>query len=179
MPTSPLFSVTTWRPAGAVRRCSLNGVAAPVVYMFATQLNFQIPPGFPLGPAALQINNGFVSVVSGDARRSTARARGDQHAAIRRERGFQPCWYGLIDTVNPGDVVSVQVSNVDSGIATSPGSVTVTLSGIPMAVQSVTPTGGGTYQVTFAVTQSFGGWQVPLVVSINGSPSLAIQVTAR
>jgi len=53
------------------------------------------------------------------------------------------------------------------------------LSGVPMAVQSVTAAGGGAYQVTFAVTQSFAGWQVPLVVCLDGSPSLATQITAR
>jgi hypothetical protein len=34
------------------------------------------------------------------------------------------------------------------------------------------------FQIQFAVTQSFAGWQVPLVVLVDGSPSLAIQVIA-
>jgi uncharacterized protein (TIGR03437 family) len=162
---------------GSGAQVLLNGVAAPVVYASATQLNFQIPPGFPLGPAALQINNGFVSgfpvMLEVDSAPAVISMPPSGASAISNAAG------AAIETVNPGDVVSVQVSNVDPAIATSPGSVTVTLSGIPMSVQSVTPLGGGTYQVTFAVTQSFGGWQVPLVVSVNGSPSLAIQVTAR
>jgi hypothetical protein len=81
--------------------------------------------------------------------------------------------------VNPGDVVSVQVTNVDPGIVSAPSRVAVTLSGVPMAVQSVTSVSGGAYQIQFAVTQSFAGWQVPLVVLVDGSPSLAVTVTAR
>jgi len=75
--------------------------------------------------------------------------------------------------------VSVQVTNVDPGIVNAPNRVAVTLSGVPMAVQSVTAVGGGVFQIQFAVTQSFAGWQVPLVVCVDGSPSLAIQVVAQ
>jgi len=71
------------------------------------------------------------------------------------------------------------VTNVDPGIVNAPSRVAVTLSGVPMAVESVTAVGGGVFQIQFAVTQSFAGWQVPLVVSVDGSPSLAIQVIAR
>jgi hypothetical protein len=46
-------------------------------------------------------------------------------------------------------------------------------------VLSITAAGGGVFQIQFAVTQSFAGWQVPLVVLVDGSPSLAMQVTAR
>jgi hypothetical protein len=86
---------------------------------------------------------------------------------------------GAPEVVSPGQVVSVQVTNVDPGIVSAPNRVAVTLSGVPMAVQSVTAVGGGVYQITFAVTQSFAGWQVPLVVLVDGSPSLAIQVIAQ
>jgi IPT/TIG domain len=43
-------------PNGAV--VTLNGVAAPVLYSSSDQINFQIPPGTPVGPATLQLNNG-------------------------------------------------------------------------------------------------------------------------
>jgi uncharacterized protein (TIGR03437 family) len=84
-----------------------------------------------------------------------------------------------VQAVNPGDVVTVQVTNVDAGIVTTPSRVMVTLSGVPMAVLNVAAVGGGVFQIQFAVTQSFAGWQVPLVVLVDGSPSLATQVTAR
>jgi len=155
----------------------LNGVAMPVLYASPYQINFQIPSNFPVGPATLQVNNGSVNalpiylqidgspaVISGPPSGTSAGSNGSAGAAM---------------VVNPGDVTSVQVSNVDPGIVNAPNRVSVTISGVPMAVQSVTAAGGGMYTVQFAVTQSFAGWQVPLVVSVDGSPSLAIQVIAR
>jgi uncharacterized protein (TIGR03437 family) len=76
-------------------------------------------------------------------------------------------------------VVSVQVTNVDPGIVSAPNRVQVTFSGVPMPVLGVTAAGAGVFQIQFAVAQSFAGWQVPLVVTVDGSPSLAVPVTAR
>jgi uncharacterized protein (TIGR03437 family) len=156
----------------------LDGVAAPIVYASPTQINFRIPPGFPLGPAALQVNNGNVSgfplMLQVDASPAVISVPASATASPLSNASGVP-----VQTVNPGDVVSLQVTNVDPGIVTSPNRVAVTLSGVPMAVQSVTAQGGGVFQIQFAVTQSFAGWQVPLVVLVDGSPSLAIQVTAR
>jgi hypothetical protein len=84
-----------------------------------------------------------------------------------------------LQTINPGDIVSVPVTNVDAGIVTAPSRLQITLSGVPMPVVSVTPVSATVFQIQFAVTQSFAGWQVPLVVCVDGSPSLAIPVTAR
>jgi hypothetical protein len=41
------------------------------------------------------------------------------------------------------------------------------------------PASSGVFQIQFAVTQSFAGSVVPLVVYVDGSPSLSIPVTAR
>jgi hypothetical protein len=114
-------------------------------------------------PIYLQID-GSPAVISGPPSGTSAGSNGSAGAAM---------------VVNPGDVTSVQVSNVDPGVVNAPNRVSVTISGVPMAVQSVTAAGGGMYTIQFAVTQSFAGWQVPLVVSVDGSPSLAIQVIAR
>jgi uncharacterized protein (TIGR03437 family) len=162
-------------PAGA--QVLLNGQPAPVLYASPTQINFQIPSGFPVGPATLQVNNGSANayplylqidtspaVISVPPPASGATANGSNAA---------------VETVTPGEIVSLQVTNVDPGIVNAPSRVAVTLSGVPMAVESVTAVGGGVFQIQFAVTQSFAGWQVPLVVSVDGSPSLAIQVIAR
>ena len=155
----------------------LNGVSAPVVYASPNQINFQIPTGFALGPATLQVNNGAVSA-------NPVYIQVDNSPAVIADSLFVSAGTGngaggAVETVNPGDVVSVPVTNVDPGIVNAPSRVSVTLSGVPMAVQSVTAAGSGVFQVQFAVTQSFAGWQVPLVVSVDGSPSLAIQVIAR
>jgi uncharacterized protein (TIGR03437 family) len=155
----------------------LDGAAAPILYASPTQINFQIPPGLPLGPAALQLNNGSVSgfpvMLQVDASPAVISVPASAPSAVSDAAG------NAVSVVNPGDVASVQVTNVDPGIVNAPNRVAVTLSGVPMAVQNVTAVGGGAFQIQFAVTQSFAGWQVPLVVLVDGSPSLAVQVTAR
>jgi uncharacterized protein (TIGR03437 family) len=154
---------------GSTAQVLLNGQAAPVLYASPTQINFQIPPGYPVGPTTLQVNNGSVNAYPVYLQIDSAPAVISPPASAA----------SVLQVVNPGDVVSVQVTNADPGIVNAPNRVAVTLSGVPMAVQGVTSLGGGVFQIQFAVTQSFGGWQVPLVVLVDGSPSLAIQVTAR
>jgi uncharacterized protein (TIGR03437 family) len=155
----------------------LNGVAAPVLYASPTQINFQIPAGFPVGPATLQVSNGSANAYPVYLQIDSSPAVIDvpPPASSTASNGSN----AAVETVTPGQVVSVQVTNVDPGIVNAPNRVAVTLSGVPMAVQSVTAVGGGVFQIQFAVTQSFAGWQVPLVVCVDGSPSLAIQVIAQ
>ena len=154
----------------------LNGQTVPVLYASPYQINFQIPASFPVGPATLQVNNGSVSAypVYLEIDSSPAVIEMPPPASNAAPSGSNTA----VETVSPGQVVSVQVTNVDPGIVNAPNRVAVTLSGVPMAVQSVTAVGGGVFQIQFAVTQSFAGWQVPLVVLVDGSPSLAIQVIA-
>jgi hypothetical protein len=89
---------------------------------------------------------------------------------------------------NPGDILSVQVTNVDPSVAGAPNRVQVRISGVLMTVLGVTqiaaaPTGQAAstavLQIQFADTQSFGGSQVPLVVAVDGSASAAVTITAR
>ena len=126
-------------------------------------------PVYPVGPATLQVNNGSVSAYPVYLQIDSAPAVIGAPASAA----------SALPVYNPGDVISVQVTNVDPTIVNAPNRVAVTLSGVPMAVQGVTSLGGGVFQIQFAVTQSFAGWQVPLVVLVDGSPSLSIQVTAR
>jgi uncharacterized protein (TIGR03437 family) len=146
---------------------SLNGGPMTVLYSSANQINFQIPAGFPSGPATLLVNNGatnaFPVYVQIDSPPAVINAPPSSTA----------------QAVNPGDIVSLQVTNVDPGIVSSPSRVQVTLSGVPMSVLGVTALSSTVFQIQFAVTQSFAGQQVPLVVCVDGSPSLAIQVTAK
>jgi len=154
----------------------LNGVAAPVLYASPTQINFQIPSGFPVGPATLQVSNGSVSAypLYLEIDSSPAVIAVPLAAGVTATAGSN----AAVETVTPGQVASVQVTNVDPEIVNAPKRVAVTLSGVPMAVQSVTAVGGGVFQIQFAVTQSFAGWQVPLVVLVDGSPSLSVPVIA-
>ena len=155
----------------------LNGQAVPVLYGSANQINFQIPSGFPTGPTTLTVNNGSVSALPIYVQVDNPPAVID--VAAGAPTGISNAAGMAVQTVNPGDIVSLQVTNVDPSIVNNPSRVRVTISGVPMSVLSVTAVTAAVFQIQFAVTQSFAGWQVPLVVSVDGSPSLAIQVTAR
>jgi uncharacterized protein (TIGR03437 family) len=163
--------------SGSSAQVLLNGVAMPVLYASDSQINFQIPSGFPVGAATLQLNNGSVNAypmyLQIDAAPAVINLPASGASALLTPSGTP------LQVVNAGQLATVQVTNIDPAIVNAPTRVSVTLSGVPMAVQSVTAMGGGVFQVQFAVTQSFAGSQVPLVVSVDGSPSLAIQVTAR
>jgi uncharacterized protein (TIGR03437 family) len=162
---------------GSGAQVLLNGAALPVLYASSNQINFQIPAGTPVGPATLQVNNGSASAypvsLQIDSSPAVISVPASAPSAVSNAAGM------ATTVVSPGQIASVQVTNVDPGIVNAPSRVAVTLSGVPMAVQSVTAVGGGVFQIEFAVTQSFAGWQVPLVVLVDGSPSLAIPVTAR
>jgi uncharacterized protein (TIGR03437 family) len=153
----------------------LNGTPAPIVYGSANQINFQIPAGFPVGPATMQVNNGVASAFP-------IYVQIDSPPAVINVPSGDPVAGASISPVqvtNPGDILNLQVTNVDPAIVNSPNRVQVTLSGVPMTVLSVTAVSSTVFQIQFAVTQSFAGWQVPLVVTVDGSPSLALQVTGR
>jgi len=150
----------------------LNGAAAPLTYASAGQINFIIPAATPVGQATLVVNNGPAST----------------YPVMLEIDGPQPVIEAAVAATNPGDIVNVEVTNVDPGIVNAPGRVQVTMSRVPMNVLSVTqasaaangqPASPGVFQIQFAVTQSFAGSTVPLVVSVDGSPSTAVYVTAR
>ena len=162
---------------GSGAQILLNGAAVPVLYSSANQINFQIPAGTPVGPSTLQVNNGSVNAypvyLQIDSSPAVISLPASGASAVSTSAGAPTM------VVTPGEIASVQVTNVDPGIVNAPNRVTVTLSGVPMAVQSVAALGGGVFQIQFAVTQSFAGWQVPLVVLVDGSPSLSVPVTAQ
>ena len=60
-----------------------------------------------------------------------------------------------------------------------PGRLQVTVNGQSMPVQSLTPAANGLTQVTFFLTQSFGGALLNLAVVVDGSSSAPFPLTVR
>jgi len=77
----------------------------------------------------------------------------------------------------PGDVLAAVVSGIDPAAA-NPNRVQVTVSGLPMTILQIAPQ-GNQFQIQFVLSQSFGGSQVPVVVSVDGSGSTPVVITAR
>ena len=151
----------------------LNGQPAPLLYASANQINFQIPANFPVGTATLQVNNGSASAFPVYIQVDSPPGSAGRDAAGRRHRRDDPDHQSR----RRGERGGEQRQRFDHrGFAECRVGDAL---GVPMAVQSVTAVSAGTYQIQFAVTQSFAGWTVPMVVSVDGSPSLAAPVMAR
>ncbi len=79
------------------------------------------------------------------------------------------------------DVVNVNVSNLDPTVLVNPSRLQVTINGQSMPVQSADPIGtnAGQSQITFVLTQGFGGAAVNLAVVVDGSSSVPVPITVR
>jgi hypothetical protein len=74
----------------------------------------------------------------------------------------------------------VTVTGLDAAVAAAPlGRLRLTIAGMEMAIQQITPLSPGVYQISIAVNQSFGAAPVPLAVWVDGSSSAAVSVTMR
>ncbi len=153
---------------------TLNGTPTSVQFAASGQVNFAVPPGFPIGPAVLNLNTGASAV-------SLIVAIGNQPVSIQAASNANSfstpsAGAGLNSTpfFNPGDTVNVQVANLDPSVASNLSRVQVTVSGLVMPV-----TAAGNGQIQFVLTQSFGGAQVPVVVSVDGSASAPFTIGVR
>jgi hypothetical protein len=147
--------------AGA--QISLNDVPVQVAFSNATQVNFVVPAGFPPGLATLRLISS-----AGPA------------LPVGLQIDAAPPAITAINTGNgiagAGDTLQITISGIDAAAA---GRIRVTVSGLEMAVQQVTPVSGNIYLVQVTVNQSFGGALVPVVVSVDGAASAPFNVTIR
>jgi Carboxypeptidase regulatory-like domain/Matrixin len=137
------------------------------------QVNFFIPANFPSGAAILRLNNGTASanpiVVQIDVPPPT----------IQNVTNASGVPYDATHPAFSQDVVSVFVSSLDPTVLSNPSRLQVTINGQSMPVQSLNPAANGQTQITFALTQSFGGVLVNLAVVVDGSSSLPFPLTVR
>ena len=141
--------------------------------VFPGQVNFLIPANFPAGPAILRLNNGSAAAnpitVQIDVPPPTIQS-------VTNASGVA---YDATHAAFSQDVVNVNVSNLDPTVPGNPSRLQVTINGQSMPVQSLTPGGNGQTQITFVLTQSFGGILVNLAVVVDGSSSAPVPITVR
>jgi hypothetical protein len=157
---------------GAAPTATLNGTPVAVQYFpSANQANFLAPAGFSTGPATLNLSNGTGSV-------SIGVPIGNPPPTIQGLSNSQ----GTVDGTHPanvGDVLTVLVSGIDPSSVPAVSRLQVTVSGLSMAVLQIAPASNNQVQIQFVLTQSFGGSQVPVTVSLDGSPSNPYTISAR
>ena len=150
---------------------TINGTPAAVVFAGATQVNFAVPGGLPVGPAALTLTTPAGSV-------SYATVVAAVPPTIQSINGPN----GALDAThfaNAGDVITVNVTGLDPSAANNLSRVQVAVAGIAMPVSQITQSGGNTYQVQFSMQQSFGGSQVPVTVLVDGASNGSYTISAR
>ena len=136
------------------------------------QVNFLIPANFPAGAAILRLNNGSVAanpiVVQIDVPPPT----------IQNVTNASGVPYDPTHPASSQDVVSIYVSNLDPTVLANPSRLQVTVNGQPVPA-SLAPAASGQTQITFVLTQSFGGVVVNLAVVVDGSSSAPFPITVR
>jgi len=141
--------------------------------VFPGQVNFLIPANFPAGTAILRLNNGTAAanpiVVQIDVAPPTIQS-------VTNASGV------AYDAAHPAfsqDVVNIYVSNLDPTVPANPSRLQVTVNGQSMPVQGLTAAANGQTQITFVLTQSFGGVLANLAVVVDGSSSAPFPLTVR
>ena len=137
------------------------------------QVNFFIPANFPTGTAILRLNNG-----SGAANPIAVQIDVPP-PTIQSVTNASGVAYDASHPAFSQDVVNIYVSNLDQSVLGNPGRLQVTINGQSMPVQSVTPAANGQTQITFVLTQGFGGAPVNLAVVVDGSSSAPVPITVR
>jgi uncharacterized protein (TIGR03437 family) len=146
---------------------TVNSIPATVVFASPGQINFVAPGAAGTGPATLTVNNG-------GAASSVEIQLVNRPATVQ---GVSNSTGGQVDATHlaaTGDTLSITTAGLDPTTAGTTGRVQVSVSGLAMPVVQVGPN-----QIQVVLTQSFGGSQVPLVVSVDGSPSAPFTISAR
>jgi uncharacterized protein (TIGR03437 family) len=151
---------------------TLNDIPVAVHSAAPGQVSFVIPQFMPAGPAVLALNNGsaaaFRVMIQIDTPPPTI--VGAYNAAGT-----------AIDAGHPaaaGDLVNILVNGLDASAARI-GRVTLTVAGVPMSVQQISPATGGQFQIQFTLSRSFGGSQPAATVAVDGAPSLPFPIATR
>jgi uncharacterized protein (TIGR03437 family) len=139
------------------------------------QVNFLIPANFPPGPAILRLNNGSA------AANPIAVQIDVPPPTIQNVTNASGVAYDSLHPAFSQDVVNVNVSNLDPTVLVDLSRLQVTINGQSMPVQSAAPIGinTGQTQITFVLTQGFGGAAVNLSVVVDGSSSVPVPITVR
>jgi len=165
-----IVSVYGQNLAGA--QVTLNDSAVQVLGSVATQVNFQIPTGFPAGPAVMKVTGG------GNTANPVLLQIDGPPPTIVNVTNVSGVAYDATHFASAQDVVNVLVSNLDPTVLANPSRVQIALGNLTIPA-TILASGGGQVQLQFVVPQAFGGIPVPLSVVVDGSASLSYMLTVR
>ena len=157
--------------AGAATRLALNDVSITPAYSSANQVNFAVPPGFPVGLATLRLNNGT-----------------DDSLPLAVELSSPPPAIvsvglvvgALLDADHPagsGDALSIRVTGLDP--ATDPSRIRVTVGGADVPATLISAAQNGVVEVQVILGDQPGGARTPVAVWVDGSASAPLFIPVR
>lgn len=143
---------------------TVNGVPAPLYYVSAGQINLQIPESLGAGPATLVIQNGAQAA-----------------ASLFQLAAAAP---GIFASVMPasaarGDVLTLYLTG--AGNVANLSSLAVTVGGVAASVKyaGIPSWSAGVVQVNYQVAQATPTGAQPVIVTIAGAASQAVNLTIR
>jgi uncharacterized protein (TIGR03437 family) len=183
LPTTAVSGVFPFT-AGSVT-VTVNGFAAPVLYVSPTQINLQIPFEAGAGPAVLGINNnGQAAGFQFQLAPSAPAIYDDGSGNIAGNPsivagGIATLYINGAGEVNPLLLTGNLTPNAPTISPVLP--LTVTVGGVPALLQfaGLSPGTLGTTQVNFYVPANAKSGPQPVVITINGAASPALNMTVK
>jgi len=170
---------------------TVNGQAAPLLYVSPTQINLQIPYEVGSGPAMLGIvNNGQVAGFQFQVAPSAPAIYTDGNGNLAGNPKVKAGGVATLYLNGAGDVTPALATGalapslgpvVNITVFTPVLPLSVTVGGIQAIVQfeGLAPQTAGTTQVNFYVPASLSSGPQPVVVTVNGVASLPVNVTVQ
>jgi uncharacterized protein (TIGR03437 family) len=167
-----MFGLNLGSTVAAVQ-LTLNDIPVAVPFANGSQINFQVPPNFPVGPAVVKLTAAGVAAFPIYIQIDSAPP---SISSVTNLSNLPLNGTPLV----AGDYINVLVTGLDPSVIANPqGRLKVTVAGVEMALQQITPLAGGLAQIQVVLTQSFGASQVPLLVWVDGSSSAPVSITVR
>ena len=158
---------------GSQTTITINGRAANILNVTATQVTFVVPSALKPGIAILKLNNGTTNASPVVI---TLVSTPPAIAGLQNTAGAP---VAAANAPQPGDSLTLLVTGLAAAGATiDPTTVLVTVGGVTRMAAIVSEVGTtSTYQVQFSLDPSVPtGAQIPVTVSINGNTSLPIYI---
>jgi hypothetical protein len=149
-----------------------NTVSAPILASQSNLVICTIPGSVATGVAILRLTNGV------DAAYPVAIQIDSQPPSISAVVTSSGVPADSSRPVSAGEVLILQVTGIDPSVAATPSRLRAVGSGVEFPIIQVAQT-GQSWQVVVVVTQSFGGQQVPVTLSQDGTVSSAYTIAVR
>jgi uncharacterized protein (TIGR03437 family) len=163
---------------------TVNGWPAPLLYVSPGQINIQVPYEAGSGPAVIGVNNN--GLIGGFRFQTSAAAPGiftaDGNLGPSSEAakgGYATMYVTGAGELTRALATGVAASGSASSLPMPRLPVNVTVGGVPALVQFAGATPGvvGLIQVNFIVPETVDAGVQPVVITVDGAPSIAANLT--